>query len=242
MARDDTKDGLTSKKESKSASADAAVDSIQRRKCFPRATRKHPVDTTFDTSEILAFPKTRRPEFRNPGDLIKGQRCLVCGVYGATPYWLQPKDQGGQETGDNLMPLCKGHSRHRIVDLYRSFGSIRSWIDEHDRYDVMVLMVSLIKKENEMSKYYVRVHRKDMSDHAHKLPNGTSSGGALMKPESVLSDEQKNQRGWHTHLYQHYGKTYESMPAHDEPGHTHDTEVGPSAGPQMLDTQKMENG
>lgn len=63
-----------------------------------------------------------------------------------------------------------------------------------------------------------------MEDHAHKLPNGETTLGALYKPN-------KDRMFPHTHLYQHNGKTLETSPAPIGGNHNHDTECGQSGGP-----------
>lgn len=77
-----------------------------------------------------------------------------------------------------------------------------------------------------MGKVNVRVHRKDQAaeDHAHQLPDGSFTGGQLLKPNS-------DQTFPHTHLYEHMGKTLESSPSSIGGDHTHITEKGISAGP-----------
>lgn len=75
-----------------------------------------------------------------------------------------------------------------------------------------------------MSKYYPSVRRLDsLTDHVHALPNGKMTLGSLMKPA-------KDRFGWHTHLYEMNGRTYETMPAHMEGDHTHETELGETSG------------
>lgn len=70
-----------------------------------------------------------------------------------------------------------------------------------------------------------RVHRSDAwEDHAHTLPNGKPTLGALFKSSS-------NRFGKHTHLYEHDGITYETEPDYEGGDHSHSTELGMTSGP-----------
>jgi hypothetical protein len=77
-----------------------------------------------------------------------------------------------------------------------------------------------------MGKIDTRVYHKDqaLEDHAHKLSDGSYTGGSLYKPN-------KDRTFPHTHLYQHMGKTLETMPAPIGEDHTHMTEDGMSGSP-----------
>lgn len=77
-----------------------------------------------------------------------------------------------------------------------------------------------------MGKIQTRVYRKDQAveDHAHQLPDGTFTGGMLLKPNSDRSFP-------HTHLYQHEGKTYETGLCAIGGDHTHVTVAGMTSGP-----------
>lgn len=59
--------------------------------------------------------------------------------------------------------------------------------------------------------------RKDLQpDHAHTCPDGKMTGGELLKPNANA------RAGWHTHLFQHDGMTYETDAAYYGPDHVHD--------------------
>lgn len=81
-----------------------------------------------------------------------------------------------------------------------------------------------------MSKSYVRISRRDglFEDHIHALPDGHKTLGRLLKPSQSAVNPV------HTHLYEHEGKTHESGQAYDEPGHTHETIIGDTSGPQSM--------
>lgn len=76
-----------------------------------------------------------------------------------------------------------------------------------------------------MGKFSPRVYRKDSTnDHNHALPNGHITGGMVAKPS-------KDQYGWHSHLYEIDGNTFETTPAHDFGDHVHESELGTTSGP-----------
>jgi hypothetical protein len=78
-----------------------------------------------------------------------------------------------------------------------------------------------------MGKIHTRVHHKDqaLDDHAHRLPDGSFTGGQILKPN-------KDRSFPHTHLYTGpNGDTMESCPAEVGGDHVHGTEKGVSGGP-----------
>jgi hypothetical protein len=79
-------------------------------------------------------------------------------------------------------------------------------------------------------KTYPRILRRDASqDHVHSLPDGKKTQGPLAKPTA------SNMMHPHTHLYEHEGKIHETGLADDsDPGHTHETIIGESSGPQKM--------
>lgn len=85
-----------------------------------------------------------------------------------------------------------------------------------------------------MSKVYTRITRRDglLDDHVHACPDGKLTQGKLLKPS------QSSQNPMHAHLYEHEGKIHETGIASDEPGHTHETILGDSSGPQKMPKQE----
>jgi hypothetical protein len=79
-------------------------------------------------------------------------------------------------------------------------------------------------------KVYHRILRRDSSsDHVHSLPDGRKTQGAIAKPTA------SNMMFPHTHLYEHEGHIHESGMASDsDPGHTHETLLGETSGPQKM--------
>lgn len=78
-----------------------------------------------------------------------------------------------------------------------------------------------------MGKFHTRVYRKDQAsdDHAHKLPDGSYTGGSLLKPNSDRTFP-------HTHLYTgSHGETLETCPSPMGGDHVHESEKGMSSGP-----------
>lgn len=85
-----------------------------------------------------------------------------------------------------------------------------------------------------MGKFYPNVVRRDTTqNHAHALPDGHQTQGALFKPS-------KDRFGWHTHLYEMEGHVYESGPEHDGAGHVHVTELGDTSGPMSVNRDPQE--
>jgi hypothetical protein len=81
-----------------------------------------------------------------------------------------------------------------------------------------------------MSKINKRVRRADaanISDHRHKLPDGSYTSGALNKPN-------KDQFDMHTHLYEFNEDTLETDPMHNFGDHTHGSRLGESSGPSPM--------
>ena len=80
-----------------------------------------------------------------------------------------------------------------------------------------------------MSKIYVRNHHKDAldGDHSHRLPDGSYTGGMLLKPNSDRSFP-------HTHLYTYNMKTCETGPAPIGGDHTHTSIEGETSGPMPV--------
>lgn len=58
----------------------------------------------------MKFPKTKRIENRKLLDKITEQPCCVCGAMPPSdPHHLSTKGSGGDDTEDNLIPLCRMH-------------------------------------------------------------------------------------------------------------------------------------
>ena len=82
-------------------------------------------------------------------------------------------------------------------------------------------------------KTYPRIMRRDAAEeHVHALPDGHKTLGSLLKPS------QSELLPMHTHLYEHEGVTHETGVAPDEPGHTHESVLGDTSGPQKVPAQE----
>jgi hypothetical protein len=85
-----------------------------------------------------------------------------------------------------------------------------------------------------MGKIHKRIHRADaLQDHRHAMADGRFTGGMLLKPN-------RDQAGWHTHLYQDERDTLETEEAQNDGDHTHETIMGDTTGPMALRTDALE--
>lgn|SRR4030042_632576 len=78
----------------------------------------------------------------SPGLLneIRLKRCVIC-ARRAEPHHIVSKGAGGDDSEDNLMPLCRCHhselhqiGRSRFINKYPDF---KLWLIEHNRWDVL---------------------------------------------------------------------------------------------------------
>jgi hypothetical protein len=89
---------------------------------------------------IYALPRRHRPGAAVPLTLIQNQTCLICGAYGCVPRLVTPEHEGGTLTGDNVIPLCKGHASYSLAFLWNSHFVIRQWLREHERFDIVLAL------------------------------------------------------------------------------------------------------
>lgn len=102
-----------------------------------RTGDKHTQGITEDWgARLLPFPRRHRPGSRLPAELLANQRCIVCHTHGCVPRYVVPPYEGGEPTGDNLLPVCRDHAQASIVDLYQAYPAVRRWLLEHERIDV----------------------------------------------------------------------------------------------------------
>lgn len=53
--------------------------------------------------------KTKRVENRHLLDTYHKMRCIVCSRYGSDPAHIKSKGAGGDDTAENILPLCRIH-------------------------------------------------------------------------------------------------------------------------------------
>lgn len=92
-------------------------------------------------SDDFAFQKTRR--IHNP-DLIKkvrDQRCTICNSWPSDAHHITTRGAGGDDTGDNLMPLCRDHHilwhQKGIGFMIQQFNKVSDWLICHERLEVL---------------------------------------------------------------------------------------------------------
>lgn len=54
-------------------------------------------------------------------DFVRNQRCQVCGRWPSDPDHLRTRGAGGDDSLENLMPLCRRHHTERGTIGIRSF-------------------------------------------------------------------------------------------------------------------------
>lgn len=67
--------------------------------------------------------------------------CIVCGAPNPQPHHVSTKGSGGQDTADNLMPLC--FREHRLWHdkgakyMTENYPSVLRWLENAGRQDVL---------------------------------------------------------------------------------------------------------
>lgn len=70
----------------------------------------------------MACPK--RSAVKDPAMLaeIRSQPCVVCGATPSDAAHIKSRGAGGDDTADNLMPLCREHHRIQHADGWPAFA------------------------------------------------------------------------------------------------------------------------
>jgi hypothetical protein len=77
-------------------------------------------------------------------ELIRTLPCLACGITPCDAHHVKTRGAGGQDTADNLMPLCREH--HTLLHtigygrMTKKFPVIRNWLELANREDVLSRM------------------------------------------------------------------------------------------------------
>lgn len=87
---------------------------------------------------IRPFPRKHRPGAMAPMDTLAFRRCLCCGVFGCVVCMVTPRDKGGEETGDNLIPLCHFHAQLSLGLLSHLYPAVKQWLLDHERIDALL--------------------------------------------------------------------------------------------------------
>jgi hypothetical protein len=71
---------------------------------------------------------------------VSNMRCIICNAYPCRPRMITPEENGGDLTGDNLLPICSQHSKVNIIELWCNHQQIHQWLLEHERIDAIALL------------------------------------------------------------------------------------------------------
>ena len=142
MGRSKTKDGKGPKEESEDKGES------------PQGRGSRPTKTVYTRrsdfklrpmGRVYIFPRLSRKKFNTPQKFLENQRCIVCENYGCLSYMITPEQNGGQLTGDNLLPICLKCAYIPLRNLFLDHDKVRKWLVEHDRYDVLIYLKTITK-------------------------------------------------------------------------------------------------
>lgn len=90
----------------------------------------------------MLFEKKKRIQNRELLDYIKSQRCLIFnGCRGPVdPSHVTTRGAGGDDTPDNVMPLCRKHHNEwgwSAVKFIQKYPVARRWLESHNRWDFL---------------------------------------------------------------------------------------------------------
>ncbi len=82
---------------------------------------------------------------------IRAKPCVACGKPGPSdPDHIKTRGSGGDDSEDNLWPLCRMHHvvRHAkgLGYMIEMFPSCKKWLEDHGRIDVFERIESRSKK------------------------------------------------------------------------------------------------
>ncbi len=89
----------------------------------------------------MQFPKPKR--VKNPSLIkrIANEPCLICSKWPSDPHHITTRGAGGDDVGNNLMPLCHLHhvEWHQVgvSKMVHQYPDIAVWLETHDRYDIL---------------------------------------------------------------------------------------------------------
>lgn len=86
-------------------------------------------------------PKPQRIFNKKLMNEIKRLRCVICDFTPCDSDHITTKGAGGDDTKDNLWPLCHVHhvERHKIglLSLVNKYPPCRLWLENHGRSDIL---------------------------------------------------------------------------------------------------------
>lgn len=100
---------------------------------------------------IVAFPRRRGARnVKKPSamPIARKQRCLVCNHYGCEPMFITRACDGGEATGDNLLPVCPLHALLPLHCLYAEYPQIHRWLEDHERIDAILELQRVLIRLN----------------------------------------------------------------------------------------------
>lgn len=81
----------------------------------------------------------------SPEKFLRNQRCIICEKLGCMVRLITPPWRGGKNTGDNLLPVCIDHLYLPLKTAYSQYSSIKTWLLQHDRIDVVLELENKIR-------------------------------------------------------------------------------------------------
>jgi len=106
---------------------------------------------------IFALPKNYNSHKTSPEHFLSIQRCIVCNHVGCVIFPILHELRGGRLSGDNLLPVCKTHSKLSLTQLYINHRKeLRSWLDEHERIDITIDLERAMQQHTKKSIWKVK--------------------------------------------------------------------------------------
>lgn len=87
----------------------------------------------------LAKPK-RRSSPKLLAEVTR-QPCLACGRTPSDPHHVTTRKAGGEDTPENVMPLCRAHHTEWHASgpgrMTEKYARVLKWLQDHGRSDIM---------------------------------------------------------------------------------------------------------
>lgn len=90
---------------------------------------------------LMKFPKKKRIINKQLLEDVKDQPCICCSKHPSDPHHLTSRGASGDDTEDNLLPLCRKHHTeiHQIglKSMCWKFPKIKEWLVKMKRHDLL---------------------------------------------------------------------------------------------------------
>lgn len=86
------------------------------------------------------FPKKKRIVDKTLVEMVRSMRCAACGKRPSDPHHVTTRGAGGDDTPENLMPLCHQHHVEWHLSPAKAivtYAGIREWLLKMERNDIL---------------------------------------------------------------------------------------------------------